>query len=111
MRFLFLIFLLTVGITPLSADDLSTAYAIETCVQENVIEVLQPSSESITALVKIIRASQKNRSSERFQEPLDTFKDLGLTFFQCKISSSYSPVDEADYFSRRIKTAIKANAP
>lgn len=111
MRFLFLIFLFTVGITPLSADDLSSGYAIEPCVQENVIEVLQPSTESITALVKILRASQKNRSSERFQVPLDTFKDLGLTFFQCKISTCYSPVEETDEFSRRIKTAIKANAP
>ncbi|WP_268036435.1 hypothetical protein [Algoriphagus sp. PAP.12] len=111
MRFLFLIFLFTVGITPLSADELSTEFVFEPCVQENVIEVLQPSSESISALVKIFRATQKNRSSERFQDPLDTFKDLGLTFFQCKISSSYSPVEEIDEFSKRIKTAIKANAP
>lgn len=111
MRFLFLIFLFTVGITPLSADDLSTAYAVEPCLQENVIEVLQPSSESISALAKIFRATQKHRSSERFQSPLNPSKDLGLTFFQCKISNSYSPVDVVDEFSRRIKTAIKANAP
>lgn len=111
MRFFLLVILLTAGITPLSANELEVEYQVESCQPTLAEEIIQEPSETIPTLSEFFRLVQKNYSSERTHSPSHPSLDWGLTFFQCKISSSYSPVVELCSIHRRIQTGIRANAP
>lgn len=111
MRFFFLVLLLTAGITPLSANELEAEYQVVPCLPDVAVETIHEASETIPTLAEFFRVVQKNYSSERTHSPSHPSMDWGLTFFQCKISSSYSPVVELCSIHRRIQTGIRANAP
>lgn len=111
MRFLFLIFLLTVGIAPLSAGEMPVITNTQPCFQEDFSTTFLPYSTNIQAPIKIIRALQKSNSSQRNLESTQSQVESGLKFFQCKLSDRYSPKLEYYLIHKRIESTIQANAP